>query len=374
MADSEIKLSEVDVSPSIVGELLAKCKETRSTDNIPAFIYKSCHSLHSPVVSFLFLSIIQSCVWPDSWKTALITPVFKSGSPYNITNYRPVSILPPLSLIFERNLFNYIYPRVQYKVSNAQHGFRKKRFTITQMLSYLNGVYHTHDPKFLALPCFSILAKLSILSGTTLLYRSLLLLVLTIFFTALLISYLSNRFQCVKVRTSISTTLPVTSGVPQGSVLRPLLFVLFLNYLPHIFNHSNCFLFADDSKYICKTNCSVLQSDVDSFPHWCTQNGLKINKDKCNFIIFNGKFSDCIFVNNQPVQSINLLKDLGLLVSSDLTWSDHISKKLLSSNKSFHFIKRSIPYHIPLSVKLRFINTCVKSVFFCMLVLCGLPL
>ena len=150
MADSEIKLSEVDVSPSIVGELLAKCKETRSTDNIPAFIYKSCHSLHSPVVSFLFLSIIQSCVWPDSWKTALITPVFKSGSPYNITNYRPVSILPPLSLIFERNLFNYIYPRVQYKVSNAQHGFRKKRSTTTQMLSYLDEVYHTHDAK---IPC-----------------------------------------------------------------------------------------------------------------------------------------------------------------------------------------------------------------------------
>ena len=85
--------------------------------------------------------------------------------------------------------------------------------------------------------------------------------------------------------------------------------------------------------------------------------------DECyNFIIFNGKFPDCIFVYNQPVHSINLLKDLGLLVSTDLTWSDHISKKLLSSNKSFHFIKRSIPYHIPLSVKLMFINTCVKNI------------
>ena len=101
---------------------------------------------------------------------------------------------------------------------------------------------------------------------------------------------------------------------------------------------------------------------MESFTHWCTQNGLKINKDKCNFIRFNGKFADCIFVNNQPVHSINLLKDLGLLVSSDLTWSDHIGKKLLSSNKSFHFIKRSIPYHIPLSVKLMFINICVKSI------------
>ena len=153
-------------------------------------------------------------------------------------------------------------------------------------------------------------------------------------FTALLISYLSNRFQCVKVRTSISTTLPVTSGVPQGSVLGPLLFLLFFNDLPDIFNHSNCFHFADDPNFICKTNCSDLQSDVDSFTHWCTQNSLKINKDKCNFIIFNGKFPDCIFVNNQPVQYINLHKDLGLLVSSDPTWSDHISKKLLSSNKS----------------------------------------
>ena len=150
LADFEIKLSEVDVSPSIVGELLARRKETRSTDNIPAFIYKSCQSILSPLVSFLFLSIIQSCVWPDSWKTAFITPVFKSGSPYDITNYWPVSILPPLSLIFERILFNYIYPRVRYKNSNAQHVFRKKRSTITQMLSYLDEVYHFHDAK---IPC-----------------------------------------------------------------------------------------------------------------------------------------------------------------------------------------------------------------------------
>ena len=231
------------------------------------------------------------------------------------------------------------------------------------MLSYLNEVYHTHDAK---IPCAAMYFDFSKAFNSVrhdIIVQKFAAFGFDDFFTALLISYLSNRFQCVKVRTSISTTLPVTSGVPQVSVLRPLLFVLFINYLPHIFNHSNCFLFADDSKFICKTNCSVLQSDVDSFPHWCTQNGLKINKDKCNFIIFNGKFPDCIFVNNQPVQSINLLKDLGLLVISDLTWSDHISKKLLSSNKSFHFIKRSIPYHIPLSVKLRFINTCVKSIF-----------
>ena len=327
LADSEIKLSEVDVSPSIVGELLAKCKETRSTDNIPAFIYKSCHSILSPLVSFLFLSIIQSCVWPDSWKTALITPVFKSGSPYDITNYRPVSILPPLSLIFERILFNYIYPRVRYKISNAQHGFRKKRSTITQMLSYLDEVYHTHDAK---IPCAAMYFDFSKAFDSVrhdILVQKFAAFGFDDIFTALLISYLSNRFQCVKVRTSISTTLPVTSGVPQGSVLGPLLFILFINDLPDIFNHSNCFLFADDSKFICKTNCSDLQSDVDSFTHWCTQNGLKINKDKCNFIIFNGKFPDCIFVNNQPIHSINLLKDLGLLVSSDLTWSNHIGKK-----------------------------------------------
>ena len=230
------------------------------------------------------------------------------------------------------------------------------------MLSYLDEVYHTHDAK---IPCAAMYFDFSKAFDSVrhdILVQKFAAFGFDDIFTALLISYLSNRFQCVKVRTSISTTLPVTSGVPQGSVLGPLLFILFINDLPDIFNHSNCFLFADDSKFICKTNCSDLKSDVDSFTHWCTQNGLKINKDKCNFIIFNGKFPDCIFVNNQPVHSINLLKDLGLLVSSDLTWSNHIRKKLLSSNKSFHFIKRSIPYHIPLSVKLMLINTCVKSI------------
>ena len=241
------------------------------------------------------------------------------------------------------------------------------------MLSYLDEIYHTHDAKIPCAAMYFDFSKAFYSVRHAIIVQKFAAFGFDDIFTTLLISYLSNRFQCVKVRTNISTILPVTSGVLQGSVLGPLLFLLFINDLPDTFNHSNCFLFADDSKLICKKNCSDLQSDVDSFTHWCTQNGFKMNKGMCNFIIFNGKFPDCIFVNNQPVHSINLLKDLGLLVSSDLTWSDHISKNFYREIKAF--ILSNVLFHITFHFLL---NSCssilVLKVFYCMLVLCGLPL
>ena len=362
LADSEIKLSEVDVSPSIIGELLAKCKETRSTDNIPAFIYKSCHSILSPLVSFLFLSIIQSCVWPDSWKTAFITPVFKYGYPYDITNYRPVSKLPPLSLIFERIFFNYIYPQVRYKISNAQHGFRKKRSTITQMFSYLDEVNHTHDAK---IPCAAMYFDFSKAFDSVrhdIIVQKFAAFGFDDIFTTLLISYLSNCFQCVKFEQAFPPLYQ--------------LLVVYLKGAYWVFCFSFCLLMIFLIYSIIQTvffslmtqNSFVRQIAVIYSLMWTVSlNGvlrMVLRSIKTSAISLYS-MENFLIVFLLTTNLFNLLiysKTFGLLVSSDLTWSDHISKKLLSSNKSFHFIKRSIPYHIPLSVKLMFINTCVKSI------------
>ena len=94
--DSDIKLSEVDVSPSVVSSCLQSVKKACSGDRIPAFVYKCCTSLLSPPVSFLFYIIINTCVWPVAWKWAFVTPILKPASPNDITNYRPISISHPL--------------------------------------------------------------------------------------------------------------------------------------------------------------------------------------------------------------------------------------------------------------------------------------
>ena len=96
--DSDIKISEVDVSPSVVSSSLQSVKNTCSVDCIHAFVYKCCTSLLSPIVSFPFYIITNICVWPVAWKCAFVTPILRSGSPNDITNYRPITILHPLGL------------------------------------------------------------------------------------------------------------------------------------------------------------------------------------------------------------------------------------------------------------------------------------
>ena len=144
--DSDIKLSEVDVSPSVVSSCLQSVENTCSLDCIPTFDYNCSTSLLSPLVSFLFFYIIiNTCVWPVAWKCGFVTPTLKSGSPSRFTNYRPISILQPLGLCFEKVLIIRIYPKIGKHLSNSQHGFRKQRSTVTQLLSFLGEVYQTSD-------------------------------------------------------------------------------------------------------------------------------------------------------------------------------------------------------------------------------------
>ena len=129
--DSDIKLSEVDVSPSVVSSSSKFVKNTCSVGCILAFVYKCCKSLLSSLASFLFLIIINTCVWPAAWKCGFVTPILKSGFPNDITNYRPISIFNPLGLCFEKILFDHIYPKIRKHLSNTKHGFRQQRSTVT---------------------------------------------------------------------------------------------------------------------------------------------------------------------------------------------------------------------------------------------------
>ena len=137
-------------------------------------------------------------------------------------------------------------------------------------------------------------------------------------------SYLCNRSQCVRINAHISNPRPVTSGVPQGSILGPLLFLLFINDLPECIEFSCCYFFVDDSKLFYTDNFS-LQHDINSFANWCTANDLSVKHDKCSLIVFKGNFPRHVMVRDQDIIASNSVKDLGLLVSDDLNWMTHIN-------------------------------------------------
>ena len=248
-------------------------------DLIPGLLLR--HTSFSFHVLKLFEAIVESSVYPLSWKRAVITPIYKSGNKSLIVSYRLI-ILPKLSLIFEKLLFKFLYPIIKNQLSNYQFGFKKGRSTVTQLLLFLNELYTSLDngeisycfyldfsKAFDKVPHSTLLHKLSLFGIGGNLLR-------------LISSYLSNRVQCVKVGHLYSRWETSTSGVPQGSVLGPLLFFVFMNDLPSVCLSSIMFLYADDSKAI-YTNLKNLQLDLNACISWANQNLMEFNASKTEF-------------------------------------------------------------------------------------------
>ena len=143
-------------------------------------------------------------------------------------------------------------------------------------------------------------------------------------------AYLSDRTQYVAVGQSVSSTLPVISGVPQGSILGPLLFLIFINDLPDFISSSLVLLLADDAKCLMPisttADCLSLQSDINSVADWSSTWNLIFNEDKCTVIRFNRGQSWMILtysINNKIISCDDTHKDLGVIMSSDLHWRSH---------------------------------------------------
>ena len=146
-------------------------------------------------------------------------------------------------------------------------------------------------------------------------------------------AYLSGRQQCVAIGNHISDMLPVSSGVPQGSTLGPLLFLIYVNDISSEVNFSHIFLFADDTK-CCKdivgdSDCLLLQKDLNALSTWSSDWNLQFNETKCSLLSFHRKnlppTSETYRLNNKPIMPVSSHKDLGIILTSDLSWNEQHS-------------------------------------------------
>ena len=179
---------------------------------------------------------------------------------------------------------------------------------------------------------------------------------------SLLLSYLTNRVQCVKLKNIISASLPVTNGVPQGSDLGPLLFLVFINDLPTQVSHSKTFLYADDLKLI-HNNLLEMQNDILAISQWSRVNKLSFNAKKTQLISFNIRSQN--YITDIPVlilddHKIFLQKsvvDLGLPFWSNLAWSKHISDRLKACYIRIKSWRRCLPPHLHSQIKIKLYKT-----------------
>jgi hypothetical protein len=266
----------------------------------------------------------------------------------------------------ERSVHNHIYEIVKRDINVNQHGFVKQRSTVTQLLEFYNNVYSCLDNKkqmdviyldlskaFDCIPHKLLIHKLKSfgISGSLLLWIE---------------NYLSNRWQRVVVEGSSSNYLKVLSGVPQGSILGPLFFIMYIN---DIFNNVSSetdvlYLYADDSKLGSTINnvndCINMQAKLDLFVNWGNCWGMNFNPKKCCVMTFTNNKSPVNFtysINGSDLTKVDEFNDLGVIVSSKLTWDTHINNCVTKANKRLGLIKRCVGYEVSNKAKL----LCYKS-------------
>ena len=219
--------------------------------------------------------------------------------------------------------------------------FGPKRSTLLQLLAYRYEIYRTMDflKKFLA-TVYIDFAKafdkvdhkriLEALHSTGIPNKT----------VDIVRSYLGNRMHRAKVGTKKSTELPVASRVPQGSFLGPLVFLVFVNSLPKVVTTSSIYMFADDTKNMC-SNPMELQEDLDRFVQWCDQNKMEINVEKTHLMIFHGNDSQKFKVKNVNRQTSPFERDLGVVISEDLSWVEQTKTRCNKAYRAFFNLKRN---------------------------------
>lgn len=331
---------------------------TSGHDQIPSFLVKDCRYAFITPLLFIFNLILKTSVFPDVWKIARVCPVLKSGDPSQMTNYRPISILCNFAKLLEISLYGYIYPAVKNLISPHQHGFMESRSTITNLAVFSQYVASALDNHGQIDVIYTDFAK-----AFDRIDHGIILIKLNDFgfdesLIALIKSYLANRIQYVSYNGFDSKQFIATSGVPQGSNLGPLLFLLFINDLVQIIDCEKV-LFADDLKiYHAIENvedCIFIQNQLQKIEVWCEENNLQLNIQKCKSLTFTLKKQYTEFtyqLKSTDLSRCESIKDLGIVFDSKMSFNEHIKQSTTSALKMLGFIIRNCRnFHDPTALK-----------------------
>ena len=273
-----------------------------------------------------------------------------------------------LAKVFEKIVTRKLTVALKPILTEHQHGFMSKKSTVTNLaiISHyilqaverrhqVDVVYMDFAKAFDVVPHLILFNKLSAygISGPLLEWLK---------------SYLLNRSQFVEIDNGRSENFKITSGVPQGSNLGPLFFLLFINDLPLFIKYCNILLFADDTKLFLEIKDSkdalLLQSDLDNFSNWCVLNHMSLNVAKCKAVRYTNKRTtiDAFYLlANQTLQFVNQIRDLGVEFQSDCKFTNHINNVGKSALRTLGFINRSLTFINP-STYILLYNTLVRSI------------
>ena len=342
-------LSDIYITEKAVLDKLNNLNVTKTpgADNMHPRVLKELSKSISKPLTLLFNKSISEGKLPVDWKTANVTAIFKKGEKSDANNYRPVSLTSIVCKVLEsiiRDVLQEFFEQLNI-YSPCQHGFRKNKSCTSQLLEVMEEftlmldkketfdvIYLDFKKAFDSVPHRRLLNKLKSygITGSVLSWIE---------------NFLTNRTQKVRVGDGESNSSPVVSGIPQGSILGPILFTVFINDLPDCVQ-GLCKIFADDTKlYNKSSNFQQIQQDLFRVEDWSRKWQLHFNTSKCKCLYY-GKNNPSVtyYLNGQPISSCSQEKDLGVTFDPELNFKLHISNITKKANQILGIIKRNFNY------------------------------
>lgn len=365
------KTNETEIL-KIINEL--KADAVPGHDGITCKIIKYCKHFFSYNLAILINKSIHFGIFPKVLKIGKVTPIYKTGDKSDPSNYRPITVLPIISKIFEKVIqtrLNSFLNSINF-ISPAQYGFCAASSTEAACVNLLNDIQKGLDSKkniqigllfidlskaFDTVPHNLLLqkiTKLGIKSKEFLLFES----------------YLRDRQQFVKCNNVFSSKQKIKCGVPQGAILSPTLFNIFINDITKLPLKGKIIIYADD---IClkyqNTNPHIIvkemEADLKILEEWFKSNKLSLNAKKTKFMIIGSRFvkNDNIVLpklNDSPIERVNEYKYLGLIIDTELKWISHINY-IKSKILPFIGILKRFKYTLPIQIKKQIYHSFIQS-------------
>lgn len=366
----QLSLHNISIRERNIANILKRLDPNKGAgpDGIPPYFIKMTYKVLTLPLKIIYEKSLEKSCFPDIWKEANVVPIHKKGNQNDVKNYRPVSLLNIFSKTFECLISLVLSSYAKNLIKIEQHGFCKNKSTVSNLVNYVNNLSKSVDAKIQVDAVYTdfssafdkvdhniLIAKLKRygIHGPLLLWFQ---------------SYLENRVLRVVVQGYRSSPFVASSGVPQGSHLGPILFLLFINDITECVHYSKCSLFADDLKlYKNITNqddVKLLQDDLYSIHKWCLENNMTLNVSKCFHIKFTKKRNvtpSAYYIGSEVIHEVSSIRDLGVKIDSKLKLTDHINVIVSKAWRLLGFLKRMCHDFKNISSIISLYNSLVRS-------------
>ena len=366
------------ISSENVLRLLSKLCTSKATglDKISAKLLKTAAPAISSSLTHIFNTMIIKGIFPDDLKKARVIPIFKDDKRNNPNNYRPISVLPVVARIFEKIVFDQLYNYLSRNdlLTKTQSGFRPLHSTLTTLLKSTDIWLSNIDEKLLNGVLFLDLKKAFDTVEHEILLFKLAYYGVSENSLAFFNSYLQSRVQHCCVNGVLSGPQNVTHGVPQGSVLGPLHFLIYVNDLPNCLDSAVPSMYADDTNVtVSSNNVSNLEGqlnhELDNINEWLKANRLSINQTKTEFMIISSRHcllnierEPTVSLGDVPLSRVQTKKCLGLIIDEHLGWSPHIDLVIKKACNGLKALRRCRSF-VPRETLLGIYNSLVRPYF-----------